>query len=134
MLPCRRPPPFPSTPVRPGLKSFVDNKGRTWPVQLNSAALRRVRRLLGIDILQLDWKGLGSLLGNMETVVNVLYCVCKPDADILGISDVDFGRALLIDPAWQGYLALMGAIAELCPNPYNRSALRAIIQEHKNMS
>jgi len=79
------------------MRSFTDSTGRTWTVSLTVDAVKRVRALLGIDLLQLE-SGDPPLLTRLGTdvvlVCDVIYAIVKPQADAAGISDEEFGRSL----------------------------------------
>jgi hypothetical protein len=82
------------------LHAFKDNAGRTWEVVINVAQVKRVRGLLGLDLLGLvddGFAGLGKLLGNPVDLVDCIYVLCKADADASGVTDEDFGRAMAGD-------------------------------------
>ena len=79
------------------MHSFVDNSRRTWEVAINVTAVKRIRGLLGIDLYALvddGFKSLSKLVSDPVTLADVLYCLCKDQADKQSISDEDFGRAL----------------------------------------
>ena len=78
------------------MHSFVDNSRRTWEVAINVAAVKRIRGLLGIDLYALvddGFKSLSKLVSDPVTLADVLYCLCKDQADKQSITDEDFGRA-----------------------------------------
>ena len=81
------------------MKSFTDNKGRTWTLEVNVAAIKRVRGLCKVDlnsIVEVDSENrptahlLEQLSSDPVLLVDVLYAICKPEADKLGVSDEDF--------------------------------------------
>ncbi len=89
------------------MRTFKDNAGRAWSVQINVDALKRVRSLLDVDLLEvLEGKLIDRLSGDPVFLCDVLYAVVKPEADAQKISDQDFGRAM-------GGDALDGATAAL---------------------
>lgn len=79
------------------MKTFADSEGRKWNLSLTIAAAKRVRGLLGVNLLDLD-QGDPPLLTRLGTdvmlLVDVVFCLVKPQADAEGISDEQFGAAL----------------------------------------
>jgi len=76
------------------MHSFVDNSRRTWEVAINVTAVKRIRGLLGIDLYALvddGFKSLSKLVSDPVTLADVLYCLCKDQADKQSITDEDFG-------------------------------------------
>ena len=111
---------------------FTDNAGRVWTASLNVATLKRVRALAGVDLASAilvgrDGKVEASLLERLASdpalLVDALYALCKDEADRLGVSDEDFGRAMAGDAILAATDALLDEIVDFFPNPK-----RAILQ------
>ena len=79
------------------MKTFTDSAGRTWTVSLTLDSVKRVRDLLGVNLLELD-QGEPPLLTRLGTDVillcDVIFAILKPQADAAGVSDAAFGAAL----------------------------------------
>lgn len=77
------------------MKTFVDNNGKTWTVTVNVGTVKRVKDLLGINLIEAIT---GDLIEKVETdiclFVDILYVVCKEQAQANGISDEKFGTLL----------------------------------------
>ena len=83
------------------MHTFADNLGRSWYVAINVARIRRVRAALGVDLYAMVDDGmqeLGKLVSDPVRLADVLYVLCKEDAEAKSISDEDFGRALGATP------------------------------------
>jgi hypothetical protein len=81
------------------MKKFTDCAGRSWVVAINVDAIKRVRAA-GVDlmsIIEADGKLIGQLTTDPVILVDVIYLVCKPQADSLKVTDEDFGRAMAGD-------------------------------------
>ena len=64
------------------MKTFKDNADRTWTVTVNVDAIKRVRSLLNIDLMEaVEGKLIERLIGDPVLLCDVIYCVCKEDAD-----------------------------------------------------
>lgn len=93
------------------MKSFMDSAGRTWTLALSIDAAKRVKALLGVDLLKPadgDPPLLTRLGSDVMLVCDVIFAIVKPQADALGVSDEQFGAALGGD----AILAAQGAFAE----------------------
>src|SRR5512147_3191300 len=79
------------------MKTFADNAARTWAITVNVAAVKRVRELLQVNLLEIaDQKAklLERLVDDPCLLCDILFCLVKPEADAKGVSDEDFGRSL----------------------------------------
>lgn len=109
------------------MHSFTDEKGRAWSVVVTVDTVRRVRQLAGVDLMQVI-KGplLEELAGDPVKLVDVLFAICKPQADANKVTDQDFGESLAGDSIDTATMALLGAIADFFPSP-TRKLLRKLI-------
>ena len=95
------------------MKTFRDNKRRVWTIEVNVAAIKRVRGLCKVDlnsIVEVDSENrptarlLEQLSSDPVLLVDVLYAICKPEADKQGVTDEEFGEAMAGDAIEQGKL------------------------------
>ena len=97
------------------MRTFNDSAGRTWTVALNLNAVKRVKALLEVNLLELD-QGTPPLLTRLDTdlilLCDVIYCVVKPEAEAKKVSDEDFGRALGGDAILAARNALMEELGD----------------------
>jgi hypothetical protein len=118
------------------MHSFVDNSRRTWEIAINVAAVKRIRGLLGIDLYALvddGFKSLSKLVSDPVTLADVLYCLCKDQADKQSISDEDFGRALAGDAITQAADAFVEELIDFFPDARARASLRKAIEAGKTV-
>jgi hypothetical protein len=118
------------------MHSFVDNSRRTWEVAINVAAVKRIRGLLGIDLYALvddGFKSLSKIVSDPVTLADVLYCLCKDQADKQSISDEDFGRALAGDAITQAADAFVEELIDFFPDARARASLRKAIEAGKTV-
>ncbi|MBN2559918.1 MAG: hypothetical protein JXQ75_03185 [Phycisphaerae bacterium] len=91
------------------MHTFVDTKNRTWNLSLTLGAAKRVRDLLGINLLEPE-AGDPPLLTRLGTdpilLLDVIYCLVEPQAQKDGVSDVEFGESLGGDAVLQAQQAL----------------------------
>lgn len=97
------------------MKQFPDSAGRTWTIALTIDAVKRVRGLLSVDLLDLA-AGEPPLLTRLSLDVvllcDVLYALCEPQAKAANVSDEDFGRAMGGDSLLLGQQALLQELAD----------------------
>jgi hypothetical protein len=111
------------------MHTFTDNAGRTWTVAINVAAAKRVRGLVNIDLYKLvddGFKPLGELLADPVRLVDVLYCLCKDEADARNVSDEDFGRALYGDAITMAAEAFVEELIDFFPDARAREGMRKL--------
>ena len=79
------------------MKAFTDSAGKTWSISMTIDSVKRVRDLLNVNLVEPE-AGDPPLLTRLGTdeilLCDVVFCLIKPQADTLGVSDEDFGRAL----------------------------------------
>jgi hypothetical protein len=106
------------------MKTFPDTTGRTWTVAVTVDAIKRVRGLANVDLMTvIDGKLVGRLSTDPVLLVDVLYALCKPEADAAGVSDEDFGRAMAGDAIGLATDALLEDLADFFPSA-RRTVLR----------
>lgn len=112
------------------MHSFVDNAGRTWVIAINVAVVKRVRGLVGVDLYSLiddGFKPLGTLVADPVKLADVLYCLCKEEADAKHVSDEDFGRALAGDAITLAADAFVEELIDFFPDARTRESLRKVV-------
>ena len=110
------------------MQTFRDNAGRTWAVSVDVAAIKRVRALAGFDLLSImDGKAADRLIADPVLLCDVLCAVCRPEAERLGVTDEDFGRAMAGDAIDHATQALLEELVSFRPNPRDRKRLRKFV-------
>lgn len=118
------------------MPAFVDNAGRTWAVTINVAAIKRVKALLDIHIPSLvdgKFESLAELIGDPITLCDVLYVLCKDQADRDNITDEQFGQAMFGDALGNAADAFLGALADFFQSPRVRAAIGKIREVNARM-
>ncbi len=116
------------------MHSFVDNAKRTWEVSINVTAVKRIRGLLGVDLYALvddGFKSLAKLVSDPVTLADVLYCLCKDQAEKQSITDEEFGRALAGDAITLAADAFVEELIDFFPDARARASLRKAIEAGK---
>lgn len=113
------------------MKTFKDNEGREWVVAINVAQHKRVRDLAGVDIYALvddDFQGLAALTRDVAKLVDVLYVLCRDQAEKRGVSDWDFGAAIAGDTILAASDAFLDELVDFFPDPRVRGALGGLMR------
>ncbi|MCL4196233.1 MAG: hypothetical protein KJZ69_01960, partial [Phycisphaerales bacterium] len=105
------------------MKTFRDNAGNEWTVEINVAALKRIRSLTGTDLLEVISGGdlLERLMRDPVLLCDILYALVKPQADQKQISDEAFGAAMAGDAIDAATAALLDELVAFCPSPRDRA-------------
>jgi hypothetical protein len=112
------------------VRSFKDNEGRPWEIRITVDAIKRVRALLDVDLLGvLEGKLVDRLSTDPVLLCDVVYVVCKPQADAKGISDEDFGRAMAGDAIDAATKALLDELVDFSPSRRDRQNLRRVLDK-----
>lgn len=91
------------------MAKFLDAENRSWEPEVNVVTIGRVRSALKINLLELllPESTLGERLTDPCLLVDILYLLCRDQAEKMGIDDVAFGRAMTpdgIEDAWSSVL------------------------------
>lgn len=114
------------------MKTFNDNAARSWTVQVNVDAIKRVRDLAQVNLLEVvEGKLLERLISDPILLCDVIYCLCKPEADSKSVSDVDFGRAMGGDSIDGATTALLEELVDFFPQAKRRVLAKALAKLQK---
>jgi hypothetical protein len=119
------------------MKIFTDNAGRTWTIAIHVTAVKRCRALLSVDLYGLvdeGFVGFSKLLSDPIALVDVVYVLCKDEADKLGISDEDFGRSMAGDAIERASVAFVEELTDFFPDPRVRTGLKKAIAAGRKMT
>lgn len=98
------------------MRLFRDSKGTEWKIEITIAAVKRVKALLpAVDLLEVstgDPPLIVRLSVDVILLCDVLYALCKPEADARGISDEQFGELMGGDALLSGQKAFMEEIVD----------------------
>ena len=112
------------------MRSFKDANGQEWSLTVDVGAIKRARTLAGFDLLSVlddDLAPLAKLSDDFVLLVDVIYSVCKPQADSRGVSDEQFGEGLVGDPICDAQGVLLAELADFFPRPEQRAAMRKVL-------
>jgi hypothetical protein len=98
------------------MQTFNDTQGRAWQVDVTVETIKRVKGLLGLDLLEIVGGDLAERLSTDPILLcDVLYAVCKPEAEQRNVSDEEFGRGLAGDAIDAATGALLEALVDFFP-------------------
>ena len=113
------------------MKTFTDNGGRTWTVSLNVTTLKQVKSLCGVDLMDAVNDG-GKLLERLASdpvlLCDVIFAICKDQAEAKSVTDVDFGGGMAGDPIESATTALLEELVDFFPRG-KREVLRRALQK-----
>ena len=115
------------------MRLFKDNEAREWTVEITVATVKRVRDLLDVDLMEsVNGKLVEQLANDPVLLVDVLYSICKPQADRDGVSDEQFGEAMAGDAIERGTMAFLEELVDFFPAP-RRGLLAKVIEKMKKL-
>jgi hypothetical protein len=118
------------------MKTFNDNAGRSWNVDVNVAAIKRVRGLTHVNLLDIiEGTLIEKLVRDPVLLCDVLFAICKPQADERQppVSDEEFGRAMAGDAIELATAALLEELVSFCPSPRDRKNLGRVLEATKKV-
>ena len=119
------------------MASFTDATGRTWAVNIDVTTIRRLRSALDVNLLDMvedEGKLLAQLLTDPVLLVDMIYVICKPQADQHNLTDEDFGRALVGDAIDRATDALLEALSAFFPSQRGALLRRLVEKTRKTMA
>lgn len=111
------------------MAQFTDASGRSWQVSINVYALKQLRDVLKLDMLQANANGedgLQRLIQDPILLIDALYVICKTQCDLAKITDEDFGRLMAGDVLQNATAAFMDAYADFFPGA-RRSTIQKMV-------
>jgi len=114
------------------MKTFGDNTGRTWTITINVDAIKRVKSLLSVNLLDaIVGKLLEQLSSDPVLLCDIIFAICKPEADAKSISDEDFGRAMAGDAIDLATTALLEELCDFFPSGRRQLLKKALAKLRK---
>ena len=106
------------------MKTFTDNKDRVWEVELNIRQMKRVRDVLGIDLVNVisankdgtvSTDTLERVANDPILLVDILWVLCEGQAKPAGVTDDDFGSSLAGDSISDATRAFLDELVDFFP-------------------
>lgn len=106
------------------MKAFTDCKGRTWEIELNIRQMKKVRDLLGVDLINVVAANKDGTVATdtLDRVANdpillcdILWVLCEGQAKPAGITDEEFGSSLAGDAIEDATRAFLDELVDFFP-------------------
>ena len=106
------------------MRQFTDTKERVWEVELNVRQMKRVRDVLGIDLVNVIQAGkdgavatdtLDRVANAPILLVDILWVLCEGQAKAAGVTDDDFGSSLAGDSISDATRAFLDELVDFFP-------------------
>ena len=111
------------------MHAFTDMEKREWKICLTIADIKRVKSLVQADLLQLNL-GDPPLLTRLGTDIillcDVIFAICKPQADEAKVTDEQFGAALGGDAILAAQKALYDELTDFFRQLGRRDLAKAV--------
>ncbi len=109
------------------MREFKDTEGRAWQVTIDIAAAKRVRSLVGLDLMDISQGGaVQQLAADPILLCDALYVICKPQADKRQLSDEDFGRGLSGEVIERATTVFLEELADFFPGARRVAARKTL--------
>ncbi len=111
------------------MRSFADTQGKEWNVDITVAAVRRVRDATGILLTSLyedKCKLMQTLSLDVVLLVDVLWGICRPQAELVGVTAEQFGESMGGNSLATAMEALVRATADFFTSQEQRDAFQKI--------
>ena len=118
------------------MRTFKDNQDREWTVEITVAAIKRVRGLAGVDLMEVLEGSNGlieKLVRDPVLLCDVIYAACKPKADERQVSDEAFGASMAGDAIEHATAALLEELVDFCPSPRDRANLGRVLKATRDV-
>jgi hypothetical protein len=112
------------------MKTFKDSTGREWTIAINVGSIKRVKELISVDLTEL-LAGAPALIDRLGSdlilIVDVIYALCKPQADDRKIDDVAFASVIDGAAGKAAYMAFREDLADFF-SQWGRDEQAAVIR------
>jgi hypothetical protein len=108
------------------MQKFIDRRGRVWIVDIDNTTLRRVKVLTDVRLLDaIDGDLVTRLSSDPLLLGDVLFAICKPQADQQEVDDEAFAEGLAGDSIDEACRALVDALVAYFPESRRRLLRKA---------
>ena len=113
------------------MQKFIDRRGRVWIVDIDNTTLRRVKTLTDVRLLDaIDGDLITRLSSDPLLLGDVLFAICKPQADQQDVDDEAFAEGLAGDAIDEACKAVVDALVAYFPES-RRRLLRKAAEKQK---
>ncbi|MFA6805222.1 MAG: hypothetical protein WCR17_04525 [Candidatus Methanomethylophilaceae archaeon] len=120
------------------MKIFKDVNGKEWQISITVGTIKRVKDLMDVNLIDaVSTDLIDKMKSDPVFLCDILYAICKPQADKDGVSDIEFGEGLVGDAIASATDALIGDLVDFFPASQRvilRKALAKIEAAEKQMT
>ena len=111
----------------------MDCEGRSWDLRIDVDVIRRVRTAHSIDLATAlaSPETIDRLTSDIVLTIDVIYEICRPVGQKIGVTPELFGRSLAGDALGHAVTAFEEALVEFLPESNRRATARRILQAGK---
>jgi len=122
------------------MKIFKDNNGREWKISITVETIKRVRSLCGVNLLdaiKIEKDGvkadlIDQISNDPVLLVDIIYCICRPQAEEEKISDQQFGESMIGDTVDAATDALLEELINFFPEA-KKKVLRLVLESARRL-
>ena len=108
------------------MQKFIDRRGRIWIVDIDNTTLRRVKALTDVRLPDaIDGDLVTRLSSDPLLLGDVLFAICKPQADQQDVDDESFAEGLAGDSIDEACKALVDGLVAYFPESRRRLLRKA---------
>jgi len=99
------------------MRTIVDAKGRSWDIIVDVPNIARLRETLKINLLELviPHNTLVESLNDPCKLVDLLFVLCRDQADEREVTDLEFGRSMTPDCIEDGLQSVLEGVVNFSP-------------------
>jgi len=113
------------------VRTFKDTEAREWTVKITVSTVKRVRDLIGVDLMDtVKAELIQEMHRDPVLLASVIFAVCKPQADERGLTVEQFDDAMGGDVVQDASNAFFEALIDFFPAP-RRGLLKQIMEKIK---
>jgi hypothetical protein len=113
-------------------RTFADARGRTWTVALTIGGILRVQQSVDLSLLDSPLIDLvARLMAHPVHAAGVIFALCRPQADALGVTAEDFAEALDGRASCAALLALLQSWRDFFSGPSHADAVLTLVKVHR---
>lgn len=120
------------------MKIFKDVNGKEWTISITVGTIKRVKDLMNVNLIDaVSTDLIDKMKSDPVFLCDILFAICKPQADKDGVSDVEFGEGLVGDAISDATTALIGDLVDFFPQSQRtilQKALAKINTAEKKMT
>jgi hypothetical protein len=113
------------------MRLFQDTKGRSWEIAVDIGTVKRVRRLVGFELLSIvedEGRPIIALRDDPEKLFNVVYAICEPQIVAEKVTQEDFGRSVNCECLENAWDLIFGAMTDFFSKGRRQILAAAAIQ------